>query len=145
MTIAGPTGGEPPRLTLNSTATSSVAAAAVYQSVSGSTMRMRYTVVSGQSTPALDAISSDALQVGNQGAIVGDDGYLAILSLPNPGSSTSLRGSGAVGINYIPPKPGIGAAAGDDTTDSCGVGSGVGIMLAGGLLLLGWRRRNRFN
>ena len=142
VTIAGPSSGQP-RLTLNATGTSGVTAAAGYQSVSGSTMRLRYTVVSGQTTPALDAVSANALQVGDQGAIVGDDGYLAILSLPSPGSSASLRGSGAVGVNFIPPKPGVGAAAGDDTTDSCGVGSGVGVMLAGGFLMLGWRRRNR--
>ena len=142
VTIAGPTSGQP-RLTLNATATSIVTAAAGLVSVSSSTMRMRYTVVSGQATPALDAVSTDALQVGDQGAIVGDDGYLAILSLPSPGSPASLRGSGAVGVNYIPPKPGIGAAAGEDTTDSCGVGSGVGALLAGGLLLLGLRRRNQ--
>jgi hypothetical protein len=142
VTIAGPVSGQP-RLALNSTATSSVAAAAGYQSVASTSMRMRYTVVSGQTTPALDAFSTESLQVGDQGGIVGDDGYLAILTLPFPGSLASLRGSGAVGVNFIPPKPGVAAAASGDTTDSCGVGSGVGALLAGGLLLLGLRRRNR--
>jgi hypothetical protein len=132
-----------PALALNATGSASTASSAAYLSTTGSHVTLRYTVLAGHYTSALDAVSTSALTLGNAGGIVGDDNFLAILTLPSPGSSTSLRGSGAVGVNYTPPKPPVDSVAGSDTTSSCGLGSGVGLMLGSFLAGMALVRRRR--
>ena len=143
VTIAGPPGSEPVLL-LNSRGSNSSAPRASYVSATGSVMRFSYTVAGGNYTPALDYTGTTALVIGSQGAIVGDDGYLARTVLPSPGSRSSLRGSGTVGVNFTPPKPPVSDVSGPDTTDECGAGSGIGLLLAAGAgLLLAFTRSRR--
>lgn len=142
VSVAGPAGSEPVLL-LNSQGSNASAPRATYLSTSGSAVRFRYTVASGNYTPALDYTGTGALVVASQGAIVGDDGFLAETGLASPGSAGSLRGSGAVGVNYTPPKPPVSEVAGPNTVDSCGAGSGIGLLLAAGLLLASTRYRRR--
>lgn len=142
IAIQGPSGSEPV-LQLNAQGSNGSVPLARYLSVSGSAMRFRYTVASGNYTPALDYTGTGALVVGSQGAIVGDDGFLAGTLLHAPGSSSSLKGSGAVGVNYTPPKPPVADVSGPNTVDSCGAGSGIGLLLTAGLLLAATRFRRR--
>lgn len=144
VTVEGPSGSEPVLL-LNSQGSNASAPRASFVSASGSALRFRYTVANGNYTPALDYTSTAALVIGSQGAIVGDDDFLAKIDLAAPGSGNSLRGSGAVGVNFTPPKPPVSDVSGPDTTDECGAGSGIGLLLAAGagLLLASTRRRHR--
>lgn len=132
-----------PALALNATGSAGITSSAAYVSTSGTHLSLRFTVLAGHYSSALDALSSNALTLGNGGGIVGDDSYLALLTLPAPGSSTSLRGSGVIGINYQPPKDPVDAVAGKSTTNACGLGSGVGVMLTGLLAGLALARRRR--
>lgn len=141
VTVLGPVAGNPV-LALNAVG-SATAASATYQSTTSNSLRLRYTVLSGNYTPTLDATSTTALTVGNQGGIIGDDGFLAKLTLPAPGATGSLRASGAIGVNFVSPKPSVHDAAGPDDTKSCGAGSGVALMGGlGALLMFGLRRRH---
>lgn len=139
ITVAGPATGIP-ALSLNATGSAASPAIATFQSVAGgNALRLRYTVVTGNYTPALEVTDALALNVGNQGGVVGDDGFLARLTLP---SANVLGASGVVGVNFVPPKPSVAEAAGPDETRQCGVGSGLAALLGViGLGLLG-RRKN---
>ncbi len=130
-----------PSLQLNATGTATVAAVASYQSASGAQLAFRYVVTDGNYSPSLDAVNSAALVLGANGGIVGDDAFLASTTLPAPGAAGSLSANGPVGINYTPPKPAVDSVAGPDSTDSCGAGSGIGLVLGAGALAFGARRR----
>jgi hypothetical protein len=132
-----------PALALSSTGGSSTAAVARWQSTSGQVLRMRYRVLDGHTSPGLDYLSASALTVGDGGGIVGDDGFLALLPLAAPGSAVSLRGSGAVGVNFTVPKPTPDDVRRSNEPSNCGAGTGIALIGAWlvGLLLAGWRRR----
>ena len=111
----------------------------------GSRLLFRYTVGAGHRSVGLDILGTDALTIPDQSALTGTGlplDWLATTTLPTPGETGSLSASSLYSINVEPAKPIPSDITGADEP-SCGVGSGIGLLLGGGslALLVGRRRR----
>ncbi len=95
--VAVGTAGGTPALALNS------GAVALYTGGSGTpTLTFTYTVAPGQLSVDLDATGTNALTL-EGGSIADVDGNRATLTLPAPGSPTSLGGHAAIAIDSVAP------------------------------------------
>ena len=127
--LAG-TGGIP-YLRLNSTGSGSPAYA-IYTGVSGNDVLFSYTITDGQAASILDLVDTTSLQLASQTALVGtahSPDFLALITVPAPGSSSSLSGTTTYAINVDPPKPLPDDVTSANAPGKCGAGTGVAVLM----------------
>ncbi len=136
--------GANPSIRLNSTG-SGTTAFATTASPSGTTLVFSYTVLAGHRSTRLDAADTNSFTIASQTAMVGtatSPDFLANVTVPSPGAGNSLSGTALYSINVEASKPYPDEVEGADL-DSCGVGGGVGLLLASGSFALIALRRRR--
>lgn len=135
-----------PFLTLNSTGSASGGAVANFNPTAttagpANQLVFTYIVAAGNKAPLLDVVSSNSFTLNSESGVVGTGAFpdaLATTALPSPGSSTSLSKNFLYSINVEAAKPDPTGISGGSEPDKCAVGSGLGMMLSlGGLMLLG--------
>lgn len=116
-------------------------AVATALSFTGKTWHYRFVVQAGNKASLLDVESTTAFTPVADTGLTGDNispDFIADYALPSPGSSTSLSKNFLYSINVEAAKPDPTGISGGSEPDKCAVGSGLGMMLSlGGLMLLG--------
>lgn len=119
---------------------------AAYSGGTGTTVLLfDYSIVDGDAASDLDYTGITALALAG-GTLADADGHPADATLPVPGADGSLADSSNLVITAGgptgPAKPDAGDLP-DGSSDGCGAGSGIAILLSLGWLTAGFRRRNR--